>query len=164
MKLTYVLILLMLFLYFYSYGPLWIAWVFGLAILLIVVSKLFSGAKTVAVAGRKEFTRDMESDMEKASPKAPNKEFLSEIARETGRKAGEALAPQEYSYKGKGFVGKLGQGAKNFWNGLGNLFLGNAPKHENHSHKHENKHKAEHPVPHDPAPHKKGNGDSHSHH
>jgi Ca2+/Na+ antiporter len=122
MKFIYLLALLLLFFVFYFSEFKWVSWILGVLILLIVVSKLFSGAKSVAVTGGKELTRDIESDMMNASPKAPSKEYLTEIARETGRKAGEALAPQEYSYKGKGFVGKLGHGATNFFSGLGKLF------------------------------------------
>lgn len=122
MKLNYLLLLLVLFFFFYFSGFQWIAWITGILILFIVISNLFSsGTKAVKVTG-KELMRDIESDMEKAQPSTPNKEYLKEIVKETGRKTGEALAPQDYTYKNKNFWKKAGQSAKNFLNGLKKIF------------------------------------------
>ena len=122
MNISYILFLVLLFLVFYFYGPMWIAWGIGILILLIITVKLFSGTAKVGKGVGKEFFRDMEADMEKATGKPPSKEYLTEISRETGRKTGEFLLPEDYTYKSKGYVGKLGLAAKNFWNGLMKLF------------------------------------------
>lgn len=122
MKLVYVLLLLMLFLWFYFNGPAIASWITGALILLIVTAKLFSGAVSVGKSAGKELTRDMETDMEKAKPKHPSGEYLTEVVKETGRKTGEALAPQDYTYKMKNSWSRAGQGAKNFWHGLSRLF------------------------------------------
>jgi len=110
------------FFWFYFNEPYWIAWIIGILILLIVLAKLFSGAFSVGKAGAKEFTRDMETDMMNANGKGPSAEYLTEVIKETGRQSGQALAPQDYTYKSKGLVGNLGQAAKNFWNGLAKIF------------------------------------------
>ncbi len=122
MNLSYILFLVLLFLVFYFYGPPWVAWGIGILILLIVTAKLFSGTAKIGKGIGKEFTREMETDMMKSNGKPPSKEYLTEISREAGRKTGEFLQPEEYTYKSKGYVGKFGQGAKNFWNGLMKIF------------------------------------------
>ncbi len=122
MKLSYLLVLVLFFFYFYFNGPYFIAWIIGILILLIVISNLFSSTTGIAKATGKELLRDVESDMEKANPTTPNKEYLKEIIKETGRKTGEALAPENYTYKNKNLWEKIGQGTKNFFNGLKKIF------------------------------------------
>lgn len=148
MKLVYLLVLLLLFFAAYFSEFRWISWIIGLLILLIVVSGLFSSTVNATKTLGKELTRDMETDMEKAHPKPPSSKYLTSIVKEAGKKTGEFLAPEDYSYKAKNPVGRIGKGAKNFLEGLGALFSGKEPSH----HKEDDAHKA-HEKPHAPAAH-----------
>jgi len=112
----------MLFLLFHFTGYFYISWIIGIIILLIIISNLFLGSKKLVSGAGKEFLRDMETDMEKATGKTPDKKYLTEIVKETGRKTGEALAPEDYTYKLKDPWVQTGQGSKNFLDGLKKIF------------------------------------------
>jgi hypothetical protein len=122
MKLIHLILLVLLFLLFHFSGYFIFSWILGVFIILVAVSNLLSGTKRIAVGTKKELFRDMEQDMSKAEPKPPQKEYLTEIVKETGRKTGEFLAPEDFTYKSKGFWGRIGKGAKNFFSGLEKLF------------------------------------------
>ena len=157
MNSNYILLLALVFFWFYFNGPYYIAWVSGILVLLMVTGKLVGGIFSFGKAGAKEFTRNMETDMQNASPKPPSGEYLTEIARETGRKTGEFIAPEDYVYKSKGLIGNLGQGAKNFFEGINSLFGGKYQP--SHNEKPSHGHKPKKPV----QEHHEEKTESHSH-
>ncbi len=122
MKLVHILLLTLLFFWFYFNGPHLIAWITGVLILISITAKLIEGTAKIGKAGAKELTKDIETKMQEAQPKPPSKEYLTEIVKETGRQSGQALAPEDYTYKNKNFWKNMGQAAKNFWKGLSRIF------------------------------------------